>query len=119
MPTLISKPIVVEAEGNLSMMVEEYVGRVSSDTSALSIARVMSPAGRVESGKTPEFDEYSVVLMGTLRVESLDGVVEAHTGQAVIARKGKWVRYSTPELTEYIAVCLPAFTPRLMHRDIE
>ncbi len=119
MPQLINKPLVVEAEGSVPMMVEEYVGRVTTDTSAVSIARVLSPAGRVEPGKTPEFDEYSVVLMGTLRVESLDGTVEAHTGQAVIAKKGKWVRYSTPELTEYIAVCLPAFTPRLMHRDMD
>lgn len=119
MTKLINRPIVVEAEGNLPMMIEEYVGRVASDTSAVSIARVLSPAGRIESGKTPEFDEYSLVLMGTLRVESQDGVVDVRTGQALIARKGKWVRYSTPELTEYIAVCLPAFTPRLMHRDRE
>jgi len=116
MPTLISKPTVVEAEGTLSMMVEEYVGRVTSETTSVSIARVLSPAGRVETVKTPEYDEYSVVLMGTLRVETRDSAIEARTGQAVIVRKGKWVRYSTPELTEYIAVCLPAFTPRLMHR---
>jgi hypothetical protein len=88
MPQLVNKPLVVEAEGNVPMMIEEYVGRVSSDTSAVSIARVLSPAGRVESGKTPEFDEYSVVLMGTLRVESLDGTVEARAGQTVIAKKG-------------------------------
>jgi mannose-6-phosphate isomerase-like protein (cupin superfamily) len=117
MPMLINKPYVVEAEGNLSMMVEEYVGRGTTDTSALSIARVLSPEGRIESGKTPEYDEYSVVLMGTLRVESLDGILDVRTGQAVIVKRGKWVRYSTPETTEYIAVCLPAFTPRLMHRD--
>lgn len=119
MPTLINRPTVVEADGNMPMMVEEYVGRVTSDTSSVSIARVLSPAGRVETVKTPDYDEYSVVLMGTLCVETRDGVVEARTGQAVIARKGKWVRYSTPELTEYIAVCLPAFTPRLMHRARE
>lgn len=119
MPTLINRPTVVEAEGNLPMMVEEYVGRVTSDTSAVSVARDLSPAGRVETVKTPEYDEYSVVLMGTLRVETRDGAVDARTGQAVIVRKGKWVRYSTPELSEYIAVCLPAFTPRLMHRGRE
>jgi len=117
MPTLISKPNVVEAEGNLSMMVEEYVGRVNSNTTGVSIARVMSPEGRVESGKTPEYDEYSVVLLGTLRVESRHRTVEVRAGQAVIVPGGTWVRYSTPEVTEYIAVCLPAFTPRLMHRD--
>jgi mannose-6-phosphate isomerase-like protein (cupin superfamily) len=119
MPTLIKKPQVVEAEGNLSMMVQEYVGRVNSGTSSVSIARVMSPEGRVETGKTPEYDEYSLVLMGTLRIESRDRTFDVCSGQAVIVPKGKWVRYSTPELTEYIAVCLPAFAPRMMRRDME
>ena len=119
MPTLIKKPHVVEAEGNLSMMVQEYVGRVNSETSAVSIARVLSPEGRIETGKTPEYDEYSLVLMGTLRIESRDRTIDVCAGQAVIVPKGRWVRYSTPEVTEYIAVCLPAFAPRMMCRDME
>jgi ethanolamine utilization protein EutQ (cupin superfamily) len=119
MPTLIKKPNVVEAEGNLSMMVEEYVGRINTGTSDVSIARVSSPEGRVEIGKTPEYEEYSLVLMGTLRVESLERTVDVSAGQAVIVPKGKWVRYSTPEVTEYIAVCHPAFAPKLMNRDRE
>jgi ethanolamine utilization protein EutQ (cupin superfamily) len=119
MPTLIKKPNVVEAEGNLSMMVEEFVGRVNTGTSGVSIARVSSPEGRIESGKTPEYDEYSLVLMGTLRVESRERAVDVRAGQAVIVPKGQWVRYSTPELTEYIAVCHPAFAPRMMNRDRE
>lgn len=117
MPTLINKPHVVEAEGNLSMMVEEFVGRLNSGTSDVSIARISSPEGRVETGKTPEYDEYSLVLMGTLRVESRDRAVDVCAGQAIIVPRGKWVRYSTPEVTEYIAVCRPAFAPKMMHRD--
>ena len=119
MPTLIKKPHVIEVEGNLPMMIQEYVGRVMTGTQGVSIARVLSPAGRVEPGKTPEFDEYAVVLTGTLRVESQDGVVDVRTGQAVIARHGKWIRYSTPEETEYISVCLPAFAPKMAHWDRE
>ena len=119
MPTLIRKPNVIMTEGTLPMLIEEYVGRVNTGTPGVSIARVISPAGRVEVGKTPEFDEYTVILMGTLRVESRDGVVEAGTGQTIIVRRGKWVRYSTPEDTEYIAVCLPAFAPRMLNRDRE
>src|ERR1039457_5078525 len=117
MPTLITKPSVIEAGGNLPLLIEEYVGRVNTGTQSVSIARVMSPAGRMEAGRTPEYDEYSVVLMGTLHVESLDGAVDVHTGQAVITRKGNWVRFSTPDETEYISVCLPAFGPRMMHPD--
>ena len=119
MPTLIKKPHVIEVDGNLPMMIQEYVGRVMTGTQGVSIARVLSPAGRVEPGKTPEFDEYAIVLMGTLRVESQDGAVDVRTGQAVIARHGKWIRYSTPEETEYISVCLPAFAPRMVHWDRE
>ena len=119
MPKLIRKPHIIEAEGNLPLLIEEYIGRVNSGTEAVSIARILSPAGRVEQGKTPEFDEYTVVLMGTLRVESREGVVEAATGQAVVVRRGRWVRYSTPVEAEYISVCLPAFAPRMMCRDRE
>ena len=117
MPTLIQKPHVIIAEGDQPLLIEEYIGRVSSLTPSVSIAKIQSPAGRIETGKTPEFDEYSVVLMGVLTVESRDGVVTAGPGQAVIVQKGKWVRYSTPEITEYISVCLPAFAPRMMNKD--
>src|SRR6266568_8633005 len=117
MPTLIQKPTVIEVEGNQPMMIQEYVGRVNSATQSVSIARVVSQAGRIEPGKTPEFDEYSLVLMGTLRVESKDGAVDVNSGQAVIVRRGNWVRYSTPDVAEYIAICLPAFAPKMMNRD--
>lgn len=119
MPTFIKRPTVIEAPGNLPMLIEEYVGRINSGTQPVSIARVMSPAGRVEPGKTLEFDEYVVVLLGALRVESKDGGVDVRTGQAVIVRHGIWIRYSTPEETEYMSICLPAFAPRMMHRERE
>ena len=117
MPTLIEKPTVIEAAGNLPKRIEEFIGRVNSGTEAVSIARMKSPAGWVEPGQTPEFDEYTVVLAGVLRVESREGVTEVRAGQAVIARRGEWVRYSTPEGAEYLAVCLPAFSPEIVHRD--
>ena len=119
MPTLVTKPHVIEADGNLPMLIEEYVGRFNTDTPSVSVARVLSPAGRVEEGKTPEFDEYTLVLMGVLRVESRAGVAEVRTGQALIAKKGEWVRYSTPEEAEYVAVCVPAFAPRMLNKDKE
>ena len=116
-PTLIEKPTVIEAAGNLPKRIEEFIGRVNSGTEAVSIARMKSPAGWVEPGQTPESDEYTVVLAGVLRVESREGVTEVRAGQAVIARRGEWVRYSTPEGAEYLAVCLPAFSPVAVHRD--
>ncbi len=119
MSTVIRKPYVIEAEGNLPLLIQEYAGRVNTGTQAVSIARVLSPAGRIERGKTPEFDEYAVVLTGLLRVESQEGTVDVRTGEAAIARRGKWVRFSTPEETEYIAVCLPAFAPGLVRWDRE
>jgi mannose-6-phosphate isomerase-like protein (cupin superfamily) len=119
MPTLIQKPHVIVVEGDQPLLIEEYFGRVNTLTKSVSIARILSPAGRIESGKTPEFDEYSIVLMGVLRVESREGVVDVRTGQAIIANKGQWVRFSTPEETEYISVCLPAFAPKMMNRDRE
>lgn len=119
MPTLIKKPHVIVVEGDHPLLIEEYIGRVNTLTPSVSIARVLSPAGRIESGKTPEFNEYSVVLMGVLRVESHEGVVDVGTGQAIIVNKGKWVRYSTPEEAEYISVCLPAFAPKMMNKDME
>ncbi|BDG03380.1 cupin domain-containing protein [Anaeromyxobacter oryzae] len=119
MPTLIEKPTVVAAAGNKPKRIEEYVGRVNSGTAAVSVARMVSPGGWVEPGQTPAFDEYTVVLRGVLRVASRDGSVDVRAGQAVIARAGEWVRYSTPEAegAEYVAVCLPAFSPESVHRD--
>ena len=119
MPALIESPTVIQAAGNKPKRIEEFVGRVNSQTEALSIARMKSPAGWVEPGQTPEFDEYTVVLRGMLRVESRDGTLNVQAGQAVITPAGQWVRYSTPEPdgAEYIAVCLPAFSPDTVHRD--
>ena len=118
MPTLIAQPAVVEAAGNKPKRIEEFVGRVNTDTPAVSVARMKSPAGWVEPGQTPEFDEYTLVLQGKLRVESKDGTLDVGPGQAVIAHAGEWVRYSTPEEgAEYVAVCLPAFSPDIVHRD--
>jgi len=117
MPTHISSPKIIEAAGNKPKRIEEYVGRVNSGTSAVSVARMQSPPGWVEPGQTPEFDEYTVVLGGMLRVTSRDGVVDVAAGQAVITHAGEWVQYSTPEGAEYVAVCLPAFSPNTVHRD--
>ncbi len=119
MPKLIAAPTRVEAAGNKPKIIEEYVGRVNSGTSAVSVAHMKSPPGWVEPGQTPEFDEYTVVLAGTLRVEGSDQVLDVKAGQAVLASKGEWVRYSTPEDSgaEYVAICLPAFSPQTVHRD--
>jgi len=119
MPTLISQPTRVAAAGNKPKLIDEYVGRVNSATGALSVAHMRSPGGWVEPGQTPEFDEFTIVLRGMLRVEHRDGAMEVSAGQAVIAHRGEWVRYSTPneEGAEYIAVCLPAFSPDTVHRD--
>jgi mannose-6-phosphate isomerase-like protein (cupin superfamily) len=118
-PTLIAKPTRVEAAGNKPKLIDEYVGRINSATSATSIAHMRSPGGWQEPGQTPEFEEFTVVLRGTLRVEHRDGSIDVHAGQAVIAHRGEWVRYSTPgeEGAEYIAVCLPAFAMDTVHRD--
>ena len=117
MPHLIDKPTRIQAAGTKPKLIDEYIGRVNSSTAALSIAHMRSPAGWEEPGQTPDFDEYTVVLRGTLRVRSRTGIVDVHAGQAVIAAKGEWVQYSTPEGAEYIAVCLPAFSPETVHRD--
>lgn len=119
MPTLISKPTRIEAAGNKPKIIREFMGRVNSNTAALSVAHMNSPAGWVEPGQTPEFDEYTVVLKGMLRVTHRTGSLDVPSGQAVIAHAGEWVRYSTPEGAEYIAVCLPAFSPNTVHRDSE
>lgn len=119
MPTLISKPTQITAAGNKPKIIQEFIGRVNSKTEGISVARMQSPGGWVEPGQTPEFDEYTVVLRGMLRVQSHDGVVDVRAGQAIITHKGEWVQYSTPqpEGAEYIAVCLPAFSPGTVHRD--
>lgn len=119
MPTLIAKPMRIEAAGNKPKLIDEYVGRVNSKDDAVSIAHMRSPGGWLEPGQTPEFDEYTVVLKGLLRVTHKGGVLDVRAGQAVVARRGEWVRYSTPDPdgAEYIAVCIPAFSPATVHRD--
>lgn len=118
-PFRIDAPTVIAAAGNKPKRIEEFVGRVNSGTAAVSVARMTSPAGWVEPGQTPAFEEYTVVLRGCLRVEHGGGEVLVRAGQAVVTRAGEWVRYSTPEPegAEYVAVCLPAFSPDTVHRD--
>jgi ethanolamine utilization protein EutQ len=118
-PTWIAAPTRVEAAGNKPKLIDEYIGRVNSGTSAASVAHMRSPGGWQEPGQTPEFDEFTVVLRGVLRVEYEGGQMDVCAGQAVIAHRGEWVRYSTPEAegAEYIAVCLPAFAMDTVHRD--
>jgi mannose-6-phosphate isomerase-like protein (cupin superfamily) len=117
MPELIAQPTLITAAGNKPKTIEEFVGRVNSGHAAISVARMKSPPGWQEPGQRPEFEEVSLVLSGMLRVEHESGVFEVRAGQAVVARPGEWVRYSTPEGAEYIAVCLPAFSPATVHRD--
>jgi len=116
-PTLIAAATRIEAAGNKPKIIQEYIGRVNSKTQALSVARMSSPAGWVEPGQTPEFDEYTLVLSGVLRVEHKGGAIDVQAGQAVIAHAGEWIRYSTPNGAEYVAICLPAFSPDTVHRD--
>ncbi len=117
MPTLIPQPTRVQAAGSKPKMIDEYVGRVNSQTAALSVAHMHSPAGWLEPGQTPEFDEYTLVLQGSLRVTHKGGVIDVPAGQAVVAHRGEWVQYATPDGAEYISVCLPAFAPDTVHRD--
>lgn len=119
MPKLIDRPCVIEAAGNKPKRIEEYAGRVNSGHETVSVARMVSPPGWREPGQRPEFEEVTVVLRGMLRVEHEGGETEVHAGQAVVTAPGEWVRYSTPgeEGAEYIAVCLPAFSPQTVHRD--
>lgn len=118
MPELIESPVRVEAAGQPPKVIEEYAGRASGGEERVSVARMRSPAGWSEPGQRPEFDEYTVVLAGALRVEDEDGgAIEVRAGQAVLVRGGEWVRYSTPQGAEYLAVCLPAFSPETVHRD--
>jgi ethanolamine utilization protein EutQ len=116
-PTLIATATRIEAAGNKPKIIQEHIGRVNSKTQALSVARMSSPSGWVEPGQTPEFDEYTLVLSGTLRVEHTGGAIDVQAGQAVIAHAGEWIRYSTPNGAEYVAICLPAFSPDTVHRD--
>jgi len=119
MPTLIPQPTRIQAAGNKPKLIDEYVGRVNSKTSAASVAHMRSPQGWIEPGQTPEFDEFTIVLKGMLRVEHQGGTLDVTAGQAVIAHAGEWVRYSTPHEAgaDYIAVCLPAFSMETVHRD--
>ena len=121
MARVISTPTVIPALGEPPKIIEEFVGQVNSGTSAVSIAKMTSPSGWSEPGQTPEFDEYTIVLRGELRVETRGAVHRVSAGQAIIVSRGEWVRYSTPgpEGAEYIAVCLPAFSPATVHRDAE
>jgi mannose-6-phosphate isomerase-like protein (cupin superfamily) len=119
MPTLILSPTIIEAAGNIPKRIEEYAGRVNSGHGAVSVARMVSPQGWEEPGQRPEFEEITVVLRGLLTVEHEGGALEVRAGQAVVTRPGEWVRYASPEPggAEYIAVCLPAFSPATVHRD--
>ena len=121
MPKLIKAPAQIKAAGNKPKIIREYFGRVNSKTSAVSIAHMQSPGGWAEPGQTPEFDEYTVVLKGMLRVTHRNGNLNVKEGQAVMVSKGEWVKYSSPEPqgAEYMAVCLPAFSPGSVHRDAE
>jgi len=115
MPELIAAPHQIPVPGN--KIIEEFIGRVNNREAQASVARMRSPAGWSEPGQTPEFDEFTVVLNGVMRVEHKGGVMEVGAGQAVVARKGEWVRYSTPQGAEYVAICIPAFSPDTVHRD--
>lgn len=119
MPTLISQPTRIHAAGSKPKLIDEYIGRVSSRTSHVSVALMNSPQGWIEPGQTPEFDEFTIVVNGVLRVTHKGGTLDVKAGQAVIAHAGEWVQYSTPEAdgAQYIAVCLPAFSMETVHRD--
>ena len=121
MPKLIEAPSIIEAAGTKPKRIEEYAGRVRSGEERLSVARMVSPSGWREPGQRPEFEEITVVLRGMLLVEHEQGTMNVRAGQAIVTRAGEWVRYSTPgpEGAEYIAVCLPAFSPKTVHRDPE
>jgi mannose-6-phosphate isomerase-like protein (cupin superfamily) len=119
MPELVESPIVIEAAGNMPKRIEEYAGLASTRNGNVSVARMDSPSGWKEPGQKPEFQEISVVLKGTLRVEFDGGVLDVHAGQAVVSKPGEWVRYSSPgpDGAQYVAVCVPAFSPERVHRD--
>ena len=119
MPTLIPSPTLIQAAGSKPKRIEEYAGRVNTGHAAVSVARMVSPEGWEEPGQRPEFEEITVVLRGLLRVEHESGVLDVRAGQAVVTKPGEWVRYRSPEAggAEYVAICLPAFSPATVHRD--
>ena len=121
MPRLIDQPTTIQSAGNLPKRIDEYLGRVNSGDSALSLAHMRSPSGWIEPGQRPEFREMTYVIRGVLQVETADGVIEVRAGQAIVTEPGEWVRYGTPgpDGAEYIAVCTPAFNMDLVHRDPE
>jgi mannose-6-phosphate isomerase-like protein (cupin superfamily) len=121
MPRLIDRPTVIQAAGTKPKQIEEYAGRVNSGHAGVSVARMVSPEGWTEPGQRPEFEEITLVLRGLLRVEHERGALDVRAGQAVVTHPGEWVRYSSPEPggAEYVAVCLPAFTPQTVHRDAD
>jgi mannose-6-phosphate isomerase-like protein (cupin superfamily) len=119
MPKLISNPTIIESAGNKPKIIKEFIGRVNTKSSNISIAKMTSPGGWEEPGQTPEFDEYTLVLKGMLRVETKEITFDVNEGQAIITYAGEWIKYSTPnsEGAEYVAICLPAFSPETVHRD--
>lgn len=119
MPRLIEQPTIIQSAGNKPKRIEEYAGRVNSGHAGVSVARMVSPDGWEEPGQRPEFEEITIVLKGLLRVEHEGGSLDVRAGQAVVASPGEWVRYSSPEAggAEYVAICLPAFSPETVHRD--
>jgi mannose-6-phosphate isomerase-like protein (cupin superfamily) len=119
MAVKIDSPKIISAAGNLPKVIEEYIGKVNSKTNDVSIARMKSPCGWIEPGQTPEFSEYTIVLKGMLRVKTKDSVIDVKAGQVIIAEKGEWIQYSSPEEegAEYISVCTPAFSPDTVNRD--
>ncbi len=118
-PKHIKHPSIIKAAGNKPKIIEEFIGRVNSDNSAISIAKMTSPSGWVEPGQQPEFDEYTIVLEGMLRVTSREGFIDINAGEAVHVPKGEWIQYSTPgqDGAQYLAICLPAFSLESVHRD--
>lgn len=121
MPRLIESPSVIEAAGNKPKRIEELIGRVNSGHEQISVAHMVSPEGWIEPGQRPEFEEITVVLRGAIRVEHEGGALDVRAGQAIVSEPGEWIRYSSPAPggAEYIAICLPAFSPEIVHRDEE
>ena len=119
MPVVIKSPTIIEAAGNKPKIIEEFFGKVNSKTSEVSIAKMTSPQGWIEPGQRPEFDEYTIVLKGTLQVKTEKDIIDVKAGTAILTKKGEWIQYSTPaaEGAEYVAVCLPAFSPDNVNRD--
>ena len=119
MPILVAQPTRIRAAGTKPKLIDEFIGRVNTKTAGVSVAHMRSPQGWEEPGQTPEFDEFTIVLRGSVRVRHAGGELEVKAGQAVITHRGEWIQYSTPDAggAEYIAVCLPAFSMETVHRD--